>query len=68
LRSELTKLARLLRSNTMTAKQIALTMKCSVPTAYARLRALEDEGVDVFTLKSRTGSTPGPRAAVYGIR
>jgi transposase len=58
----------LLRKGQYTAKEIAKRTGCSIPTAYARLRRLQDKGVDVFELRSKTGKRPGPRATVYGIR
>jgi sugar-specific transcriptional regulator TrmB len=66
--AHLTELEALLRRGQYTAKELAKRTGCSIPTAYARLRRLQENGVDVFELRSKTGKRPGPRATVYGIR
>ncbi len=60
-------LVQLLKKEPLTAKQIAREMKCSAPTAYARLRRLIDAGEQLYTIRAKS-KRPGPRATLYGIR
>lgn len=70
-KKNLDKLAALLRSGEfLTAKQIAKRLKCSQPTAYARLAGLQAIGLEVQSLDAypptTTGRT-GPMPLVYFI-
>jgi hypothetical protein len=66
---DLAKLRALIRRRPMTARKIAKALRCCLPTAYQRLRALERRGEAVFSQPAdgREKRT-GPRALEYGIR
>jgi biotin operon repressor len=62
---QLTRLAKVLaRKQPHTARELASKLKCSKPTVYARLAALEASGTPIARLKVRDG-TRGPLAAAF---
>lgn len=61
-------LARLLRRGPLTARQIAQQTRCCKPAAYARIRALENRGERVYTVRLTERNSPGPEPLAYGIR
>ncbi len=64
---ELDRLALMLWSHPMTAKEICARMKCCKPTAYARIEALRKRGEKVFQIVRRSNKS-GPAPYAYGIR
>jgi predicted ArsR family transcriptional regulator len=61
-----TKLVNLLKAGGGTAAQIAEHLECSGPTAYARIRALEEAGYKMTVEKVRAGSK-GPPAKHFSL-
>ncbi len=63
----LKKLAGMLKTETLTAKQIASRMRCGRPAAYRRIAALRAAGVSVFECPVSERKT-GPVAMAYRVR
>jgi hypothetical protein len=63
----LIRLAAMLKTNPMTARQIAKRMKCGKPAAYRRIRALQLNEFRVYETHVRERAT-GPLATAYGVR
>lgn len=59
-------LATVLRSEYLTAREIARRFKCCKPTAYARIAALKARGESVFEYVDPRGNT-GPSPTRYGV-
>lgn len=66
--AKLNALAERLKRAPMTAKQIASAMRCCIPSAYQRLRALQERGERVVSQELKQPSKRGPRPKVYSIR
>lgn len=60
-------LAKLLRRRPLTAREIAAATHVSKPTAYARIEALRELGVQVFEVRLRR-THPGPAPVAFGVR
>jgi len=64
----LAKLAGDLREQAMTARQIAAACGCSMPVAYARVRALRDRGITVLETRSEVAAGKrGPKPVAYRV-
>jgi hypothetical protein len=64
---ELDHLAKLLRKEPLTARQITERTGCCKPAAYQRVQALIDRGENVFIVTERQ-KRPGPVSRAFGIR
>lgn len=64
---ELDQLSELLQRRPLTAKEIALELGCCIPTAYQRVLGLMKRGEAVYEVKSKKGTSPGPRATRFGV-
>lgn len=64
----LTRLAKLLKRGPMTARAIAQATDCCKPVAYARIRALQERGFSLYSVRASDGSARrGPKALAWGI-
>ncbi len=66
LTTELDRLAAFIRRKPATAREIATELKCAMPTAYLRIKALIDRGDPVLVITSRR-KRPGPAPAQYSL-
>jgi len=66
-KKNLDRLAALLKRKPLTARQVADELECCRPTAYQRIRALEERGDAVFKIAAPAEGT-GPRPVAYGVR
>lgn len=57
-----------MRRGPLTARQVAALLKCSKPTAYARIREVLKSEPRAYTTRVQDPRRTGPAAVAYGIR